>query len=334
MKSRILGKSGLHVSAVGLGCMGLTHAFGPPTDHHEAVRVIRTAYDLGYRFFDTAEVYTGTNPDGTTVYNEDVVGEALRPVRDQVVIATKCGVTITDHGLLTDSRPATVRSSVEQSLQRLGLDHIDLYYQHRQDPDTPVEEVAGAMGELIAEGKIGSWGLSEVDEDTIRRADATCPVAAVENRYSMMSREPEALFGVLEELDIALVPFSPFANGLLTGRYGKGEHYDPETDYRAHMPQFSDEGIDQNADLLALLARIADDKAATSGQIALAWMLCKKPWIVPIPGTRKTERLRENAGAADVLLGADELAAIDAALDTVSMSAVFGGSRRQGPGGR
>jgi aryl-alcohol dehydrogenase-like predicted oxidoreductase len=333
MKSRILGKSGLKVSAVGLGCMGLTHAFGPPTDHDEAIGVIRAAYDLGYRFFDTAEAYTGTNADGSTAFNEELVGQSLRDVRDEVVIATKCGVTITDHGLVADSRPATVRRSLEQSLARLGLDRVDLYYQHRQDPNTPVEEVAGVMGELIAEGLIGSWGLSEVDDDTIRRADAVCPVTAVQNRYSMMARHYEPLFGTLEELDIALVAFSPFANGFLTGRYGKGEHYDPETDYRSRMPQFSDEGVDQNAGLLALLDRLAGDHGATSGQLALAWMLNKKPWIVPIPGTRKVDRLRENAGAADIVLTAEEVAAVDAALDTVGMSAVFGGSRLQGSGG-
>lgn len=333
MQTRTLGRSGLQVSAVGMGCMGLSHAFGPPTSRDEAIRVIWDAYDIGYRFFDTAEAYTGTNPDGSTSYNEELVGEALRPVRDEVVIATKCGVTITDRGLVADSRPATVRRSVDQSLARLGLDHIDLYYQHRQDPDTPVEEVAGVMGELIAEGKIGAWGLSEVGEDVVRRADATCPVTAVQNRYSMMARRYEPLFPVLEELDIALVAFSPFANGLLTGRYGKGEHYDPATDYRSRMPQFTDEGIDQNADLLALIATTAQEKSATPGQIALAWMLCKKPWIVPIPGTRKTDRLRENADAAEILLTGEEVAALDDALDHVAMSAVFGGSRLQGSGG-
>jgi len=333
MKTRVLGKSGLEVSAVGMGCMGLSHAFGPPTPHDEAVRVIREAFELGYTFFDTAEAYTGHNPDGTISYNEELVGEALRPVRHQVVIATKCGVTITENGLVADSRPGTVRRSVEQSLTRLGVDRIDLYYQHRQDPDTPVEDVAAVMQELIQEGKIRSWGLSEVGEDVIRRADAVCPLAAVENRYSMMARQHEPIFGVLEELNIALVAFSPFANGFLTGSHSRGKRYDPGTDYRSRMPQFQDESYDQNADLLTLIATTAQEKSATSGQIALAWMLSKKPWIIPIPGSRNPDRLRENAGASKVVLSADEVRHLDDALDRVSMSAVFGGSTLRGSGG-
>ena len=225
-----------------------------------------------------------------------------------------------------------MRRSVEQSLTRLGIERIDLYYQHRQDPDTPVEDVAGTMAELIDEGKIASWGLSEVGEDVIRRADAVCPVTAVQNRYSMMARGYESIFATLEELDIALVAFSPFANGFLTGRFGKGEHYDSETDYRSRMPQFTDEGVDQNAELTALIAGTAKAKGATPGQLALAWMLSKKPWIVPIPGSRNPDRLRENAAASEIALSADQVAGLDEALDRVGMSAVFGGSRLRGSG--
>jgi len=332
MRTRRLGKGGPQVSAVGMGCMGLSHAFGPPTPRDEAVRVIREAYESGYTFFDTAEVYTGVNPDGSVSYNEELVGEALRPVRDKVVIATKGGVAFSDHGMVMDSHPATIRRSVEGSLARLGLDHIDLYYQHRQDVGVPVEDVAGTMQELIAEGKIGSWGLSEVGEDVIRRADSVCPVTAVQNRYSMMARHNEAIFPVFEELDITLVAFSPFANGFLTGRYGKGEQYDPATDYRSRMPQFADESFDQNADLLNLIATTGQEQGATPGQIALAWMLCKKPWIVPIPGTRNVDRLKENAGASEITLADDEVRKIDEALDRMPMSAVFGGSASRSSG--
>jgi aryl-alcohol dehydrogenase-like predicted oxidoreductase len=213
MRTRRLGKNGPEVSAVGMGCMGLSHAFGPPTPYDEAVKVIRAAYDAGYTFFDTAQVYTGINPDGTTSYNEEMVGEALRSVRDDVVIATKFGVSFTEHGLATDGTRDNMRRSVEGSLKHLGVERIDLYYQHRQDPDVPVEDVAGAMQELIEEGKIAAWGMSEVDADTIRRANAVCPVTAVENRYSMLARGFETIFPTLEELDITLVAFTPFSKG-------------------------------------------------------------------------------------------------------------------------
>lgn len=329
MQIRTLGRS-LQVSAVGLGCMGFSHAYGAPTDVQEAVTLLRQAYDLGYTFFDTAEVY-GTPADPHS--NERLIGEALAPVRDKVIIATKFGLRFDFANgkvpvpLIPDSRPETIRQSVESSLRRLHTDHIDLYFQHRIDPNIPPETVAGVMADLIKEGKITHWGISEANEDYLRRAHAVCPVTAVQNRYSMMARHHEGLFPALEELGIGLVAFSPMANGFLTGRYGKGQHFDPKTDYRAAMPQFTDEAVEQNRGLLALLSRLAKEKQATPAQISLAWMLCRKPWIVPIPGTRRPERMQENAGAADIALTLDEVAAIDRVLDGMEMSEVFGGTK-------
>ncbi len=328
MDTRILGKD-LAVSAVGLGCMGFSHAYGAPTEKDEAVRLIRQAAEMGYTFFDTAEVY-GTPEDPHV--NERLVGEALAPIRDKVVIASKFGLRFDFASgkvpvpLIPDSRPETIRHSVEGSLKRLGTDHIDLYFQHRIDPTVEPEEVAGVMAGLIREGKITHWGISEANEDYLRRANAVCPVTAVENRYSMMARQYESLFPVLEELGVGLVAFSPMANGFLTGRYGKGQHFDPRTDYRAAMPQFTDAAVEQNAALLSLLNDMAAQKKATPAQISMAWMLCKKPWIVPIPGTRKPERMAENAGAAGIRLTAQEVQALDDALDQMEMSAVFGGT--------
>lgn len=328
MDTRILGKD-LAVSAVGLGCMGFSHAYGAPTEKDEAVRLIRQAAEMGYTFFDTAEVY-GTPEDPHV--NERLVGEALAPIRDKVVIASKFGLRFDFASgkvpvpLIPDSRPETIRHSVEGSLKRLGTDHIDLYFQHRIDPAVEPEEVAGVMAGLIREGKITHWGISEANEDYLRRANAVCPVTAVENRYSMMARQYESLFPVLEELGVGLAAFSPMANGFLTGRYGKGQHFDPRTDYRAAMPQFTDAAVEQNAALLSLLNDMAAQKKATPAQISMAWMLCKKPWIVPIPGTRKPERMAENAGAAGIRLTAREVQALDDALDQMEMSAVFGGT--------
>lgn len=325
MKQRILGTSGIAVSAVGMGCMGITHASGAPMPLEEGVRVIRAAYDMGCTFFDTAECYTGVYPDGSAAYNETVVGEALRPVRRRVVIATKCGVQHgKDRSLLLDSRPASIRASLEGSLRRLGTDYVDLYYQHRIDPAVPPEEVAGVMADLIREGKIRAWGISEANETYLRRAHAVCPVAAVQNRYSMMARWHEPLFPVLEELHIAWVAFSPMANGFLTGRYTPQSRFDGAADYRAAMPQYTEEGFRAAEDLLALLRRLAEEKHATPAQLSLAWMLCKKPYLIPIPGSRKPERLAEDFGAADVPLSAWDIARIDAALDTMHF-AVFGG---------
>ena len=326
MKQRTLGK-GLTVSAVSLGCMGLSHAFGAPTEKAEAIKVLRSAFDLGYTMFDTAECYTGVYADGSISYNEELVGEAIRPFRSRVVVATKFGVRhAPNHSLLVDSSPAAIRKAVEGSLNRLGVEAIDLYYQHRIDPKVSPEEVAGIMAELIQEGKIIHWGISEATEDYLRRAHAVCPVTAIQNRYSMMARWHESLFPVLEELNVGYVAFSPLANGFLSGSYGRDSKFDAETDYRSQMPQFSAQGMDQNKDLLALLRKLAADKGASPAQISLAWMIAKRPYIVPIPGSRKAERLRENAKAADLELTSDEVAAIDRALDRTEMSQVFGGS--------
>ena len=328
MKQRILG-SDLKVSALGLGCMGFSHAYGAPTNRIEAMRTLMQAADMGYTFFDTAEVY-GTPEDPH--HNEELVGAALKG-RTDVFIATKFGIRFdmsspaVNKPLVPDSRPETIRKSVEDSLRRLQRDHIDLYYQHRPDPKVPVEEVAGVMADLIREGKITHWGLSEATEDAIRRAHAVCPVTAIQNRYSMMARWHECLFPVLEELNIGFVAFSPLANGLLSGRYNKDSRFDAGTDYRSVMPQFSDGAMDQNRALLDLLHRLAEEKDATPAQISLAWMLCKKPYIVPIPGSRKLERLEENAGAADIPLTEDEVQELDAALDGMELSDVFGGTK-------
>ena len=329
MQYRTLG-SDLTVSAVGLGCMGMSHAYGAPADKKEMAELLAQAVDLGYTFFDTAEVYgTPEHPHD----NEELVGAALKPYRDKIVLATKFGIhfdmsnTATNKPLVPDSRPEVIRTSVEASLKRLGTDHIDLYYQHRLDPKIPIEEVAGVMADLIREGKITHWGLSEATEDTIRRAHAVCPVTAIQNRYSMMARWYENLFPVLEELHIGYVAFSPLANGFLSGKYDKSSQFDAGTDYRSVIPQFQPENIDRNHDLLTLLQKLAEQNNATPAQISLAWMLCKKPYIVPIPGTRRLSRLLENAGAADVTLSAEEVSAIDEALNGMEMSEVFGGSK-------
>ena len=328
MNTRILGAD-LTVSALVLGCMGFSHADGAPTEKKGAIRSIRAACDLGYTLFDTAETY-GTAADPHE--NEKLVGEALKDVRNSVQIVTKFGIrfdetsTAVNKPLIPDSRPETIRSSVEGSLRRLQTDHIDLYFQHRMDPRVEPEAVARVMADLIREGKITHWGISEATEDYLRRAHAVCPVTAVQNRYSMMARQHEALFPVLEELHIGFVAFSPMANGLLTGAYGKDSRFDPRLDYRSAMPQFTPEAAEQNRALLELLRDLAERKRATPAQISLAWMLCKKPYIVPIPGSRKVERMRENAGAAEVVLSPAEVEALDKALDTIPMSAVFGGT--------
>ncbi|MBE7724466.1 MAG: aldo/keto reductase [Enterocloster citroniae] len=325
MNTRILGKD-LRVSAVSLGCMGMTHASGSPADPKEMTKLLHEAVDIGYKYFDTAECYTGINADGTTAYNEELVGRALKPYRHDIVIATKCGVQHSPNGLVMDSRPETIRKSVEGSLKRLDTDYIDLYYQHRIDPKVPAEEVAGVMSELIQEGKILHWGISETDEDYLRRAHAVCSVTAIQNRYSMMARWYESIFPVLEELQIGYVAFSPLANGVLSDRYNKDSKFETGTDYRSFMPQFKPEAYEANRELFELIRTMAEEKAATPAQISLAWMLCKKPYIVPIPGTRKLERLKENAGAADILLTAKEVNAIDKRLNQMTMSQVFGGS--------
>ena len=329
MKYRILGLDGLRVSAVGLGCMGMSHAYGAPADKDEMTELLSDAVEMGYTFFDTAEVYgTADRPHD----NEELLGRALRPLRDRIVLATKFGLTFDDphgagpHALIPDSRPATIRRSVEESLRRLHTDRIDLYYQHRIDPKVEPEEVADTMANLIREGKILHWGISEATEEYLRRAHAVCPVAAVQNRYSMMARRHEALFSVLEELGVGFVAFSPLANGLLTECYTADTQFNATTDYRASMPQFRPESFEQNRTLFALIDRLAEEHRATPSQIALAWMMNKRPWIVPIPGTRHLCRLKENIGAADIHLTAEQVENIDAALGAMRMSEVFGGS--------
>jgi len=301
MEYRVLGLSGLRVSAIGLGCMGMSHAYGEPADTHEMKELLAYAVDMGYTFFDTAEVY-GT-PDRPH-HNEELLGEALRP----------------------DSRPEMIRYSVEESLRRLQTDRIDLYYQHRIDPKISPEEVAGVMADLIREGKILHWGISEATEEYLRRAHKVCPVTAIQNRYSMMARWHENLFPVLEELGVGFVAFSPLANGLLTDCYTADTRFDTKTDYRASIPQFRPESFEQNQRLFSFIERLADEYHATPSQIALAWMINKHPWIVPIPGTRHLSRLKENIGAVDIHLTTEEIRRIDAELDTIGMSDVFGGS--------
>ena len=292
--------------------------------------LLSEAVDRGYTFFDTAEVYgTPENPHD----NEELLGEALKPYRNRIVLASKCGIrfdetsTAVNKPLIPDGRPETIRKSIDGSLRRLQTDHLDLYYIHRIDRNVPIEETAGAMKELIEAGKITHWGISEADEETLRRAHKVCPVTAVQNRYSMMYRDYEALFPVLEELQIGFVAFSPLANGLLSAKYNKDSKFEKGTDYRSAMPQFTPEAFDKNEEMIRHIKEMADKKNATPAQISLAWMLAKEPWIVPIPGTRKYGRRVENAQAAEVSLSRQEVEDLDRMLDTVPMSGVFGGSK-------
>ena len=315
MQKRYLGKSGLEVSALGLGCMGLSHGYGPATDTRQAVELIRAAVERGVTFFDTAEVYG-------PYLNEEVVGEALKPFRDRVVIATKFGFTFGEDNKQQNlnSRPEHIREAVEGSLRRLKTDVIDLYYQHRVDPEVPIEDVAGAVKDLIAEGKVKHFGLSEAGAQTIRRAHAVQPVAALQSEYSMWWREPEQeIMPVLEELGIGFVPFSPLGKGFLTGAIKTGTTFGAD-DFRSQVPRFAAEAIEANEKLVVLLSELAAGKGVTSAQIALSWLLAQKPWIVPLPGTTKLHRLEENMGAADVVLSPEDLGKITQALDTVKIT--------------
>ncbi|VWM11584.1 aldo/keto reductase [Burkholderia lata] len=310
MQQRMLGKSGLEVSSIGLGCMGLSYGYGPATDKASGIALIRAAFERGVTFFDTAEAY------GPFV-NEELVGEAIAPFRDQVVIATKFGFEDGQAMKGVDSRPSHIRDVADAALKRLKIDRIDLFYQHRVDPNVPIEEVAGTVKDLIREGKVAHFGLSEAGEQTIRRAHAVQPVAALQSEYSLWWREPEArILPTLEELGIGFVPFSPLGKGFLTGAIDANTTF-AENDFRNVVPRFSEENRKANAGLVDLLGRIATDKGATRAQIALAWLLARKPWIVPIPGTTKLHRLDENVGAADVVLTADDLAAIETALQQI-----------------
>ena len=320
MKYKTLGKTGMKISGVGLGCMGLSHAFGTPLGKREAADKVRAAFDLGYTFFDTAECYTGTNPDGSTAYNEEAVGEGIRGIRDKIVLCTKCGVRHLGDHLEMDSRPETLRKSLEGSLKRLGTDYIDLYYQHRVDPKVEPEVVAETMAQFIKEGKIRAWGISAVGEDYLRRANAVCPVSAVQNMYSLIDRDTETLFPALEELGVTLVAFTPLAKGFLSGKYLERPTFDHPEDNRSGRYQFSEEGFVYYQAVLELIRSMAQEKGATMAQIALAWMMCRKPWIVPIPGTRNVSRMEENAKASDITLTPQEVEQIDGALDQMHLA--------------
>ncbi|HUB90678.1 MAG TPA: aldo/keto reductase [Dyella sp.] len=312
MQKRQLGNSGLEVSAIGLGCMGLSFGYGPATEKSAGIGLIRAAYEKGVTFFDTAECY------GPFV-NEELVGEALAPIRDQVVIATKFGFQDGDSKQPLDSRPERIRAVAEASLRRLQTDRIDLFYQHRVDPAVPMEDVAGTVRDLIQEGKVKHFGLSEASAKSIRRAHAVQPVAALQSEYSLWWREPEqTVLPTLEELGIGFVPFSPLGKGFLTGAISETTSFD-KNDFRNVVPRFSEANRKANAHLVEVLGQIADGKGVTRAQIALAWLLAQKPWIVPIPGTTKLQRLEENINAATVVLSAKDLSAIETALHQIKV---------------
>ena len=316
MQKRKLGKSNLEVSAIGLGCMGMTFAYGPAGDKHEMISLIRSAVERGVTFFDTAEVYGPYT-------NEELVGEGLAPVRDQVVIATKFGFKPDSKPETRwkdlDSRPEHIKEVAEASLKRLRTDVIDLFYQHRVDPNVPIEEVAGAVKELIDEGKVKHFGLSEPGVQTIRRAHAVQPVTAVQSEYSLWFRDPEKeLLPALEELGIGFVPYSPLGRGFLTGKMNENTTFD-SSDFRNTLPRFTPEARKANQAVVDLLGKIAKRKKATPAQVALAWLLAQKPWIVPIPGTTKLKRLEENIGAATVELTADDLHEIEGAASEIKV---------------
>lgn len=314
MKKRKLGNSGLEVSALGLGCMGMSYGYGPAGDKQEMISLLRQAVERGVTFFDTAEVYGPFK-------NEELVGEALAPVRDRVVIATKFGFKISPKGeqIGVDSRPSHIREVVDASLKRLQIETIDLLYQHRVDTEVPIEDVAGTVKQLIQEGKVKHFGLSEAGVQTIRRAHAVQPVTALQSEYSLWWRRPEdETLAVLDELGIGFVPFSPLGRGFLTGKIDENTSFDAK-DFRNTVPRFAADARKANQAVVDLLREIGERKNATPAQIALAWLLAQKPWIVPIPGTRKLERLDENLGAADVKLTADDLRDIDTAASNITV---------------
>jgi aryl-alcohol dehydrogenase-like predicted oxidoreductase len=312
VQKRKLGNSGLEVSAIGLGCMGLSFGYGPAVEKSAGIKLIRSAFEQGVTFFDTAECY------GPFV-NEELVGEAVAPFRDQIVIATKFGFQDGDSKKPLDSRPERIRAVAEASLKRLKTDRIDLFYQHRVDPDVPLEDVAGAVKDLIQQGKVKHFGMSEAGAASIRRAHAVQPVAALQSEYSLWWREPEqTVLPTLEELGIGFVPFSPLGKGFLTGAIDTNTTFD-KSDFRNVVPRFSEENRKANAGLVEVLGRIADARGTTRAQIALAWLLAQKPWIVPIPGTTKLHRLQENVGAAAVELSSGDLSAIETALEQIKI---------------
>jgi aryl-alcohol dehydrogenase-like predicted oxidoreductase len=313
MQKRKLGTSNLEVSAIGFGCMGLNYAYSNTLDKNDAVSLVRAAVERGVTLFDTAEMYG-------PLTNEELVGEALKPYRNRVVIATKFGIKLQNGKQVQDSHPSRIRQSVEGSLNRLKTDVIDLYYQHRVDPQVPIEDVAGTIKDLIREGKIKHWGLSEAGVQTIRRAHTVQPLTAVESEYSLWWRRPEeALLPALEELGIGFVPFSPLGKGFLTGSISKDAKFE-KSDFRSIVPRFAPEALEANQALVGLLKRVAEQKKATAAQVALAWLLAQKPWIVPIPGTTKLHRLEENIGAASIHLARAELKSIEEALTQIEVA--------------
>ena len=325
MRKVQLGKTDMYVNVIGLGCMGLSHASGTPTPKDEAVEILKKAHEIGYDFYDTAECYTGVYPDGSISYNEEIVGEAIKDFRKDVILCTKFGVTHKGDHLELDSSPEKIRASLEGSLKRLQTDYVDIYYQHRIDPKVEPEVVAGVMKELIEEGKIRAWGISEVNEEYLRRAHAICPVTVIENRYSMMARWHENLMPVCKELGITYVAFSPMANGALTGAYqSKKDFGNGDQDFRPDMPQYSDEGIKKTNELLEVVDKIGAKHNANSPQMSLAWMINKYDFIIPIPGSRKIERLKSNFEAGNVELSEEEIKVIDDKLNSMEFK-VFGG---------
>jgi aryl-alcohol dehydrogenase-like predicted oxidoreductase len=312
MQKRKLGKRGPEVSAIGYGAMGLSHGYGPATDKQQAIALVRAAFERGVTFFDTAQIYGAEN--------EEIIGEALQPFRGQAVIATKFGFDLSAKSQTLNSTPENIRAVTEGSLKRLRVDAIDLYYQHRVDPNVPIEDVAGTIKDLITEGKVKHFGLSEAGEKTIRRAHAVQPVTAIQSEYSLWFREPETngVFAACQELGIGFVSFSPLGKGFLTGKIDEKTTFD-SSDFRNIVPRFSAENRKANQTVVDLLTRIAADKKATPAQIALAWILAQKQWIVPIPGTTKLHRLEENVGAANVELTASDLREIDAAVSEITV---------------
>ena len=312
MKKRFLGNSRLEVSSLGLGCMGLSFGYGPATEKQKAIQLIRGSFERGVTFFDTAEAYGPFD-------NEELLGEALEPFRKKVVIATKFGFKEGKPTLGTDSSPKRIREVAEASLKRLRTDHIDLFYQHRVDPNVPIEDVAGTVKDLIAEGKVKHFGLSEAGAQTIRKAHAVQPVTALQSEYSLWWREPEeVILPTLEELGIGFVPFSPLGKGFLTGAINENTSFD-KSDFRNTVPRFSEKNRKANQGLIDLLGNMAAEKAATPAQIALSWLLAQKPWIVPIPGTTKLHRLEENLGATEIELSDNDLAKIKEALSNIEI---------------
>jgi len=323
MNKKRLGKTDLVVNHIGLGCMGLSHAYGVAKSQDEAIDFLKESFKTGYDFFDTAEVYTGKTRDGVSSNNEELVGMALNEVRDDVVIASKFGIIIDGITPTPNASPESIRKSIEGTLKRLNIDCLDLYYQHRIDSKVKPEIVAGEMQKLIDEGLIKAWGISEANEEYLRRANDVCQVTAIQNRYSMLARWHEDLFSVCEELNISFVAFSPMANGFLTGMYDNDSKFD-KSDYRNDMPQYTENGFKSAQDLIVLLNDIADEKNATPAQISLAWMMCKKEFIIPIPGTTSIKNMESNFKAANVKLSSSTIIEIDELLDSLDVP-VFGG---------